>query len=185
MSATSGIPAWATFCYLLTSITFIFGIKQLGSPATARRGNQVAAVGMLLALVVTIIVKNPSNWAIVAVAIVIGTVLGAGSAQSVRMTAMPQMVALFNGMGAGAAALIGAGDFRDLLHQGILDRGTFTSTVFSCIIGSLSFSGSLVAFGKLQELVTGRAVTYPGQSVVNGLILAGILGLGVTLIVTP
>ncbi len=189
--------AWSTLAYLITAVTFMMGIKMLSSPTTARRGNQLAAFGMLIGLVTTVIAFNIADWEFIGPALVVGAVIGAVSARAVKMTAMPQMVALFNGMGAGAAALIGSGDFHANLsaptsflsttisEPGHVGVALAISIVLSCFIGCLSFSGSLIAFGKLQELVTGRAVTYPGQKFVNGLILLAIVALAVDVVISP
>ena len=173
-----------TVLYLVSAALFIVGIKQLGSPATARRGNRIAAVGMLLALVVTVLSLNITGWAFIIPAMVVGAVIGAASARMVRMTAMPQMVALFNGMGAGAAALIGAGDFRDATAAGTITTILAVTIVIASFIGCLSFSGSLIAFGKLQELISGKPLVYPLQKPLNGLILLGIIALGVFVIIS-
>ncbi len=192
---STGAPAWATLGYLVTAGCFITGIKMLGSPATARRGNFIAGFGMLVALVVTLsqVATTDSmhfDWAVMGIAVLIGTAVGGFSARAVRMTAMPQMVALFNGMGAGAAALIGIDDFRTgldgfIAFPGFSSNAEIISVLVSCFIGSLSFSGSVIAFGKLQELISGRAVTYPLQRPLNGLLLLAIIGLGAYIVVAP
>ena len=176
--------ALTTLGYMLTAIGFMFGIQLLRSPATARQGNRVAAVGMLLVLGITAaLIHNTGNWPLIIPPIIIGTAIGAVSARLVRMTAMPQMVALFNGMGGGSAALIASQDFRTAVASGTATPDTTWAIMASCIIGSLSFAGSMVAFAKLQELMPGRPLTYRLQSAVNGLILLVILGLAVYLIV--
>jgi NAD(P) transhydrogenase subunit beta len=166
--------------YLLAAVLFILGLKQLSSPRHARRGNLTAAMGMLIALVATVLLIGPHittpGLIVIMVGIAVGTVVGALSARSVKMTAMPQMVAIFNGVGGGAAALVAV---SELMHQGT--HPTFAlafPSVFSIVIGSISFAGSVIAFAKLQELMTGAPITYPGQQVVNGLIAAGIIALG-------
>ncbi len=176
--------ALTTLGYMLTAIGFMFGIQLLRSPATARQGNRVAAVGMLLVLGITAaLIHNTGNWPLIIPPIIIGTAIGAVSARLVRMTAMPQMVALFNGMGGGSAALIASQDFRTAVASGTATPDATWAIMASCIIGSLSFAGSMVAFAKLQELMPGRPLTYRLQSAVNGLILLVILGLAVYLIV--
>jgi NAD(P) transhydrogenase subunit beta len=176
--------ALTTLGYLVTAVAFMFGIQLLRSPATARTGNRIAAVGMLLVLGITAaLIHNTSNWPLIIPPIIVGAVIGAVSARLVRMTAMPQMVALFNGMGGGSAALIAAQDFRTAVAHGTAHPDITWAIMVSCIIGSLSFAGSLVAFAKLQELMPGRPLTYRLQSVVNGLLLVVILALGVYLIV--
>jgi NAD(P) transhydrogenase subunit beta len=164
------------FVYLLTGIAFIVGLRLLSTPKTARLGNRIAAGGMLAALVATIVQVDASAWWIVAIGILIGAVGGIYSARAVKMTAMPQMVALFNGAGGGAAALVSTAEFLRIYDpsQALPIDQTIT-ILLSSIIGSLSFAGSIIAFLKLQELMTGRPITYPGQQVVNGLLAAVIV----------
>ncbi len=180
-------PQLVALGYLATAILFIFGIRLLGSPATARRGNWLAAVGMLIALLVTFVGLGALPWAAVIPALVVGAVLGTAAARMVRMTAMPQMVALFNGMGGGAAALIGADEFihrTGELASGVatLSPGSSVPIVIGCLIGSVSFSGSLIAFSKLQGLMRGTPVTFPYQRAANGALLAVIVALGVVIV---
>ncbi|HUZ82166.1 MAG TPA: NAD(P)(+) transhydrogenase (Re/Si-specific) subunit beta [Gaiellaceae bacterium] len=169
--------------YLVTIVTFILALRFLSSPAHARRGNQIGALGMLLAIVVTFAQKSVLSYWEIAIGMVIGGGLGAFAARKVKMTAMPQMVALFNGVGGGAAALISLAEFHRLAPApGDLKRDISTSIILSALIGSISFSGSMVAFAKLQELIQGRPITYPGQKAVNGLVFAGCLAAGVAIV---
>jgi NAD(P) transhydrogenase subunit beta len=164
---------------LVAIALFIYGLHELNSPATARRGNRLAMVGMAIALVAIVIKTGGIGWPVVAVGVAIGAVVGVFAALKVKMTAMPQMVALYNGAGGGAAALISTVEFY--VSRGgtpAMNDVIGVSLVLSLIIGAVSFSGSIVAFLKLQELMTGRPITYPGQQVVNALILLAILGLG-------
>ena len=164
--------------YILAAALIIVGLKRLGSPATARQGNQLAAVGVALALGITLLNSEivDFNWIIIGV--IIGSVVGYVMATRVQMTAMPQMVALFNGMGGGAAALVAGSEF---LHRRTLgqpeDFAVLLTTILGLIIGSLSIAGSVVAFGKLQGLISARPVTYPAQQVVNGALAVIIIGL--------
>ena len=180
-----GSQPGVTLLYLVAAISFIFGIKQLGSPATARQGNRIAAAGMAVALVTTVVrLRDTMPWALIIPAIIVGAVLGAVSARMVRMTAMPQMVALFNGMGGGAAALIGAGDFHRITQAGAsVSASESVPILVSGLIGAVSFSGSLLAFAKLQELMTGRPITYPLQKPLNGVLLLALVALGVGLVI--
>ena len=177
------VSAGTILLYLVTSACFILGIKFLGSPKTARRGNQIAAFGMLVGIVTTAVTQTGISWAYVAPTIAVGTVVGAVASRAVRMTAMPQMVAMFNGMGAGAAGLIGLSDY---LHPGrsggTPDTYALVAVLLSCLIGSLSFTGSAVAFGKLQGIISGRAITFPFQKPFNGVILLVIVAMGVALV---
>ncbi|MEA2687726.1 MAG: H+-translocating transhydrogenase subunit beta [Candidatus Eremiobacteraeota bacterium] len=161
--------------YLITGILFILGLRYLSSPKTAVLGNRLSAVGMLIAVVATL-TQGIVNWIVVGSALLVGAVIGIMSAQRVKMTAMPQMVAIFNGAGGGAAALVAAGELLKYVNSGtpITYDVSFTS-VLSAVIGALSFAGSIIAFLKLQELMTGRPITYPAQQVVNALILLVIL----------
>ena len=162
--------------YLVTAILFIFGLRYLSSPKTARLGNRISAVGMLIAVVATL-TQGIVNWYVVGAGLLVGAVVGIVSAQRVKMTAMPQMVAIFNGAGGGAAALVAAGELLKFTnaHQPITYDISFTS-MLTAVIGAISFAGSIVAFLKLQEVMTGRPITYPGQQVVNALVLLVILG---------
>ena len=164
------------FAYLVSSVLFILGIKGLSSPKTARSGNRLAAVGMLLAIVATLLDRQILSYTWIVAGIVVGSAIGAVAARTVTMTAMPQMVALFNGSGGGAAALVSSLEYRHLIQStGALPLDTGISILLGALIGAISFSGSVVAFGKLQGIFTERAVTYPLQQVVNGLLAAAIL----------
>src|SRR5438552_9681312 len=168
--------------YLVTIVTFILALRFLSNPATARRGNQIGAVGMLIAIAVTFANSKVVSYWEIAVGMVVGGAFGAVAARRVKMTAMPQMVALFNGVGGGAAALISLAEFHNLIGApGHLQRDISISLALSAIIGSISFAGSMVAFAKLQELIKGRPITYPGQQVVNSLVLATALAAGIAI----
>ncbi|MBC5806890.1 MAG: NAD(P)(+) transhydrogenase (Re/Si-specific) subunit beta [Candidatus Eremiobacter antarcticus] len=169
------IPALA-FAYLVTGVLFIVGLKFLSSPARAKTGNLLAGAGMILAVAVTLLDLRIVTWTDIIIGAVIGAPIGYFSARAVKMTAMPQMVALFNGAGGGAAALVAAGEYLRLQETGgPAQAGALIPILLSLIIGAISFAGSLVAFAKLQELMTGRPVTYPGQQVVNALVVLAIL----------
>jgi NAD(P) transhydrogenase subunit beta len=169
--------------YLVTIVTFILALRFLASPAHARRGNQIGAVGMLVAIVVTFAQSSVVSYWEIAVGMVVGGGFGAIAARKVKMTAMPQMVALFNGVGGGAAALISLAEFHRLAPPaGDLKRDISVSVILSALIGSISFSGSMVAFAKLQELIQGRPITYPGQKAVNGLVFATCLAAGAVIV---
>jgi proton-translocating NAD(P)+ transhydrogenase subunit beta len=173
---------WIALAYLLAAVLFILGLKQLSSPKGARNGNFTAAAGMVIALLATLPLLHFTTAGIVicAVGVVIGAVVGTVGARMVKMTAIPQMVALFNGVGGGAAALVAVAELLRLgVHPPIAE--VFPS-VFSIVIGSVSFAGSAVAFSKLQELMTGTPITYPGQQVVNGLLAAAIVGFAIAVL---
>jgi NAD(P) transhydrogenase subunit beta len=169
--------------YLLAAVLFILGLIQLGSPRGARRGNWIAAVGMVIALAATLPLLHftAAGIAITAIGVIVGAMVGTVSARRVKMTAMPQMVAAFNGVGGGAAALVAVVELLGESAHPAFALG-FPS-VFSIVVGSISFAGSLVAFAKLQELMTGTPITYPAQQVVNGLLAAAIVALVVTVLV--
>jgi len=166
--------------YLAAAALFIYGIRRLRTPETARSGNTLAAVGMVIALIATIFVADIdqvlSAGEIVG-GVLVGSVVGAVAAQRVHMTAMPQMVAAFNGVGGGAAALIAVSEFYrvEALGQGQETLVSSIAVLFSVIIGTVSFAGSIIAFTKLQELALTGSVTFPLQQVVNAAIFLGIL----------
>ena len=176
-------PAWALLGYVLAIACFARGIKMLTSPKTAHLGNRVAGVGMLIAIGVTL-GQFHVGWQYIVPAAALGAIIGAVWALRVPMTAMPQMVAMFNGMGGGAAALIALGDFHRLTLGGLvlgpIDSGTI---LLSCLIGSISFAGSMIAFAKLQELMTGTPITWPFQHEINGALLLVLVAIGIVIMV--
>ena len=172
--------------YLLAAILFIIGLKQLSSPATARQGNFLAAIGMLIAVIATLINQEILSYGLIAVALVIGSIIGLVSAQKVPMTAMPQMVAIFNGLGGAASALIAMGEYWRLLQSG--ENIAFDSiliAILGILIGGVTFTGSVLAFAKLQELISGAPVTFPFQQPFNILLLLTFLGGSVYLFFDP
>jgi NAD(P) transhydrogenase subunit beta len=169
---------WIDVAYLVAAILLIVGVKRLSHPRTARSGNWIAAVGMAIAIAFTFLIEEIDNYWLILAGMAVGTVVGVVSARAVRMTAIPQMVALFNGVGGGAAALIAAAEFHRLApSSGRLEDDVLVGILFSAVIGSVSFWGSLVAFGKLQELVTGRPLVFPGQNIVNALLALALVAL--------
>ncbi len=165
--------------YLVTIVCFVVALKFLSSPKHARKGNWVGGAGMLVAIATTLLIDGIENWALMVTGLVIGTVVGVFGARTVRMTAMPQMVAVFNGVGGGAAALVALAEWHNAVELGSDET---VSIVLSALIGSISFAGSVVAFAKLQELLSGRPIVFPGQNVVNVLVLLAASGLGVAAI---
>jgi NAD(P) transhydrogenase subunit beta len=162
--------------YIAAFSLFIYGIRRGTHPTTAKQGNQIAAVGMAIAVVTTLLLDGIGHWALIVIGLAIGTAVGAIASQRVQMTAMPQMVALYNGVGGGAVALIAWSEFRvDLANGAAIPLDTFVPTLFSMVIGSVSFWGSNIAFGKLQGLISGQPVKVPGQTIINGLLLVGIV----------
>jgi proton-translocating NAD(P)+ transhydrogenase subunit beta len=176
---------WVNLFYLVAAVLLILGIKRLSHPATARSGNLTAAAGMAIAVGATLLDSDIDDYSLMLAGIALGAVIGVASARLVRMTAMPQMVALFNGVGGGAAALIAAAEFHARAPEGgRLEEDVLVGILFSAIIGSVSFSGSLVAFGKLQELIAGRPLVFAGQNVVNAVLAASLLALAIAAAVT-
>ena len=167
--------------YLITGICFIVGLRYLSSPKTARLGNRISMAGMAIALLATL-TQGIVGWWSVGIGLAIGAAIGIYSARVVKMTAMPQMVALFNGAGGGAAALVAMGDILRLLRDstdGTLPLDQTIPIVLSSAIGAISFSGSIIAFLKLQELMTGRPIQYPGQQIINALVALTVVGASV------
>jgi NAD(P) transhydrogenase subunit beta len=164
--------------YLVSAILFVVGLKRLQSPATARRGNQLAAVAMLLAIVATLVDTEILSWTGILVGVALGGSIGAVAARTVQMTEMPQMVGIFNGFGGGASALVAIAEF--LGPAGVPGASTAGVTIMlGTLIGSVTFSGSFIAFGKLQGFITGNPVTFPGQNLFNALLFAAVLAAAV------
>ncbi|AFZ21537.1 NAD(P)(+) transhydrogenase (Re/Si-specific) subunit beta [Allocoleopsis franciscana] len=183
---TDFLPTGIELSYLVAASLFIFGLKKLGSPATARQGNVIAAVGMLLAIVATLLERQVLNYQMILLALVIGSVLGVIAALKVQMTDMPQMVGLLNGLGGAASALVGIGEFWRLLSTGepVTLYATIT-IILGVLIGGVTLTGSLVAFAKLQGLLPGAPMTFPLQQPINALILIGFFVVSGFLIATP
>jgi NAD(P) transhydrogenase subunit beta len=168
--------------YLVTIVTFILALSFLSRPDKARLGNWIGAAGMLLAIAVTFAQSEVVSYWEIAVGMLIGGGFGAVAARRVRMTAMPQMVALFNGVGGGAAALVSWAEFHNRVSApGNLKVDISIAIMLSALIGAVSFAGSMVAFAKLQELIKGRPITYTGQQFVNGVVVAAALAAGIAI----
>jgi len=169
--------------YVFSSVLFIFGIKRLSHPKTARSGNFIASMGMLIAIVTTLLANSNISIELVAIGIIIGTIIGVFFAIRVEMTQMPQMVAIFNGFGGIASALIAAAEF---LNPGdILSTFSLATISLSVFVGTLTFTGSFIAFGKLQGFVSGQPIVFPGQQFLNALIGISILGLAIYITTAP
>jgi NAD(P) transhydrogenase subunit beta len=168
------------FAYVVSAALFIYGLKQLGSPATARRGNLISSLAMLVAVVFSLLDQGIVDFKMIAISMVIGSIIGATIARMVEMTSMPEMVALFNGFGGLASLLVGWAVISP-------DQSSFVSvTVYlSILIGGLTFTGSLLAWGKLSERVTGKPVTFSGQQIFNSLLVLAIIGAGVMFVQNP
>src|SRR5947207_8664039 len=171
--------------YIVAAVLFIFGLKELSSPSTARAGNRLAAIGMTIALVATLLDRQIVSFWTIAIGTLIGGAMGVYFGRTVQMTAMPQMVALFNGMGGGTAALVSVAEFLRLGRAGeTIGIGEGASIVLGTAIGAISFTGSVIAFGKLQEILPGRPLQFPMQRVVNAASLVAVLTLGVMAVLT-
>ncbi len=170
--------------YLVAAICFILALRGLSNPKGVRVGNLIGAGGMLVAIGMTFATPGLSRFGLMAGAMALGVVIAVPAARLVKMTAMPQMVAVFNGVGGGAAALV---SISELLHGDPTRLAVYqvVEILFGVIVGCVSFSGSVLAFAKLQELMTGRPVTYPGQQLFNGLVFVAMIGLAVAACVSP
>ena len=163
--------------YVLSAILFIFGLKKLSHPKTARNGNMIASIGMLIAIVATLIAYNSLDFTLIIIGIVVGGLIGGVFATKVEMTQMPQMVAIFNGFGGAASALVAGADFitnMEKLKTGEMINGldpTFylVVVILSIFVGTLTFTGSFIAFGKLQGFISGQPIVFPGQQILNAL----------------
>jgi NAD(P) transhydrogenase subunit beta len=166
----------STALYIVAFSLFIFGVRRGTHPTTAKQGNLIAAVGMAIAVVTTLLLDGVGNWGLIVAGLAIGTAIGVVASLRVQMTQMPQMVALYNGVGGGAVALIAWSEIRHGISLGeAIPLETLIPVLFAAVIGSVSFWGSNVAFGKLQEVIPTRPMAVPGQQLVNGLLLVGIL----------
>jgi NAD(P) transhydrogenase subunit beta len=172
--------------YLAAAVCFILGLKWLSSPATAVRGNRVSSVGMLVAILVTLADRGILSYTIIAAGLVVGSGLGLWMAKTVKMTSMPQMVALLNGLGGGASLLVGGAEFlKSELVSESLPLDTSITIQAALLIGAVTLTGSGIAWAKLQEVMTGRAITFPGQKTLNALIFLAIVGLSIYQISVP
>ena len=171
----------ANIFYVFAAVLFILGLKKLSHPKTARSGNTIASAGMLIAIVATLIAYDQIDYQLIAVGMIIGTIIGATFAIKVEMTQMPQMVAIFNGFGGGASALVAAAEF---LKTGDMTTFTLSTIMISVFVGTLTFTGSFVAFGKLQGFISGKPVVFPGQQIINGLLALALLFMGIYVVTT-
>jgi len=180
---TRSIALVISLTYLVAAVLFIVGLKLLSSPRTARRGNAIGALGMLLAIAATLIDQQIIAFRWILLGLVIGTALGIWLALAVKMTAMPQMVALLNGFGGAASAIVAAAEYYQLLLRPEL-RATdvVVSIMATTLIGAVTFTGSMIAFAKLQELMPGRAITFPAQKTLNFALLAVAVGVSAWLV---
>ncbi|WP_350279344.1 NAD(P)(+) transhydrogenase (Re/Si-specific) subunit beta [Kribbella sp. HUAS MG21] len=176
------IPTWAQLGYLVAAVCFIVALKALSSPRSARTGNLIGAAGAVLAVIITFAAYKPDHLAPILVALIIGTVGGVVGSRRVQMTQMPQLVALFNGVGGGAAALVALLELGEVPADATVAA---IATAFTILVGAISFSGSVVTFAKLQELMTTRPVIFPGLPVLFVASLLGGVALAVWLVSDP
>ncbi len=168
--------------YLIASVLFILGIKRLGSPKTARQGNMLSSLGMFLAIVITLFDQQILTYEYIIVGVVVGSAIGAFMAIKVEMTGMPQMVGILNGFGGGASTLVALSEY----YKGeTTDVSILVTLVLSVLIGAVTFTGSFIAFGKLQGFVTGKVVKYPLQNPINVLLLLAVIVALVFFVIDP
>lgn len=174
--------------YLVASVLFIFGIKRLSSPKTARQGNLLASIGMLLAIVVTLLDHRVVTFEFIIIGLIIGSLIGWLFAVKVPMTGMPQMVGLLNGFGGGASTLVALAEYYKILdpiHGEVFQVSTLVTIALSLLIGGVTFTGSMIAFGKLQGWVTGKVVKYPGQNAINVILILAVIAGGAYIVMNP
>ncbi len=175
-------PDFIRSLYIVAFALFIIDLRLMNHPRTARTGNVIGAVGMGIAVIATLLIESVGDYGLIALGVAIGTAVGVPAARSVKMTAMPQMVALFNGVGGGAVALISFAEYRESLAAGgNPELDALIPILFAAIIGSVSFWGSNIAFGKLQEILPGRPIQLPGQQFVNIGLLAVCVGCAIAI----
>jgi NAD(P) transhydrogenase subunit beta len=178
-------PTWAQLAYLVAAVCFILALKGLSSPKTARRGNLLGAAGAVLACVIVFLANDLHHVVPILIAVAVGTLIGVVGAYRVQMTQMPQLVALFNGVGGGAAAIVALVELHEISASGPAPIFTLIATAFTIVVGSVSFAGSVITFLKLQELMTTRPVIFPGFPIAYGLVLLAVLGLSAWLVLVP
>ena len=171
----SWLPDTIQLLYLVATAFFIRGLKLLNSPATARKGNQLAAIGMLIGVVVTLFDLEIVSFEFIIIGVIVGSLIGAVLAKKVAMTAMPELVAVFNGFGGGASALVAWGELSRVADVTAIDATGLVTVGLSIFIGALTFTGSLIAFGKLKGLISGNAITFPGLNIINIGSMIGVL----------
>jgi len=175
---------FTNIAYVVGAICFILGIKMLSHPRTARKGNGIASLGMLIAIVATLIAGEVLDFKMIGIAVLIGSVIGGIIAQRIEMTQMPQMVAIFNGLGGGASALVASAEFFSRYNQ-YPNTFLLVTIILSVFIGTLTFTGSFVAFGKLQGFISGKPIVFPAQQLFNALVLISIFVLGYFILGNP
>ena len=174
---------YINIAYVVSAVCFIFGIKMLSHPKTARRGNAIATLGMFVAIAATLYAGKVLDFKMIGIGMLIGAIIGGFAAQKVEMTQMPQLVAIFNGFGGGASALVASAEFYNPSEP--LITFTIITIVLSVLIGTLTLTGSFIAFGKLQGFISGQPIVFPGQQLINALFVLIMAGLAYSLVGAP
>src|SRR5690606_35040605 len=182
------IPLLIRIAYLIAAVLFIVGIKLLGKPSTARWCNTISAVAMLIAIAATLLDQHVLSYTEIAVTVLVASSIGVYAARKVAMTAMPEMIALLNGLGGLASALVSTSEYWRMTQEG--DFEAIHSAIgigmsLSIVIGAVTFSGSMIAFGKLKGIVSGKSVTFSGQHVLNVILLCVAIACSVLLVIQP
>jgi NAD(P) transhydrogenase subunit beta len=175
---------FTNIAYVMGAVCFILGIKMLSHPRTARKGNGISSLGMLIAIVATLTAGEVLDFKMIGIAVLIGSVIGGFIAQKIEMTQMPQMVAIFNGLGGGASALVASAEFFSKYNQSP-SAFLLVTIILSVFIGTLTLTGSFVAFGKLQGFISGKPIVFPAQQFFNGLLLISIFVFGYFILGNP
>ncbi len=171
--------------YVLAAVLFIIGLKKLSHPKTARNGNIIASIGMLIAIVATLVAFDVLDYKLIAIGMIIGAIIGATFAIKVKMTGMPQMVAMFNGFGGGASALVAAAEFYTKIGQGEQTTFLLSTIALSVLIGTLTFTGSFIAFGKLEGFISGQPIVFKGQKSLNAIIAIALIICSIMMVINP
>lgn len=169
------LEIFVQLAYMISIALFIIGLKRMTSPATARGGNQMAALAMLIGVAVTLLDKNILNFELILAGVVVGSLIGAIAAKKVEMTSMPEMVAIFNGVGGASSVLVALGEYYrfESNPEMIMTTDALITVGLSILIGAITFTGSLMAFAKLKGLISGNPITFPLQTALNGVLLLG------------
>ena len=176
---------FAKMFYVIAAVLFILGLKKLSHPKTARNGNFIAGVGMLIAIVATLVAYSGIDWKLIAIGMIIGSLIGAIFAIKVQMTAMPQMVAILNGFGGGASALVAAAEFYTKVSPTEPSTFLLSTIAISVFVGTLTFTGSFIAFGKLQGFISGQPIVFTGQKALNAIFAIGLIAFSVGMVIVP
>ena len=171
--------------YILAAVLFILGLKRLGHPKTARGGNIIASIGMLIAIIATLVAFDVLDYKLIAIGVIIGSIIGATFAIKVKMTGMPQMVAIFNGFGGGASALVASAEFFSKTGLGAETTFLLSAIGLSVLVGTLTFTGSFIAFGKLQGFISGQPIVFKGQKVLNAVIAVLMIAFVIGMVFVP